>query len=175
MTRHVCRTLREGLYGWEVTDCVVTMDACDYFASDGARVQDNTPRSTAADFRKLTPMVLMLALERAATVVCEPMVRVRIETPSESVGAVLASVGRLGRLDAPPSTRGDLSTITTTMPAARVPALQRQIPGLTGGEGVVEADWAGYEPVTGRPPVRRRTTPNPLVREEYLRAGRPRM
>jgi hypothetical protein len=30
------------------------------------------PLSTAADFRKLTPLVLMQALKRAGTVVCEP-------------------------------------------------------------------------------------------------------
>ena len=175
MSRHVHRTFREGLCGWEVTDCIVTMSSCGYFASDGARAQDKTPRTTAADFRKLTPLVLMLALERAATAVCEPMVRVSIEAPSECAGAVLACVGRVGRLDAPPSTHGDLFTIATTLPAARLPALQQQVPGLTGGEGVVEADMVGYEPVNGTPPVRRRTTPNPLNREEYLRAGRPRI
>jgi ribosomal protection tetracycline resistance protein len=54
------------------------------------------------------------------------------------------------------------------LPAARAGALQRQLAGLTGGEGVLESSFAGYQPVGGDPPTRRRTTPNPLNRKEYL-------
>jgi ribosomal protection tetracycline resistance protein len=39
---------------------------------------------------------------------------------------------------------------------------------LTGGEGVLDTEFAGYEPVGGETPARRRSTPNPLNREEYL-------
>ena len=63
---------------------------------------------------------------------------------------------------------GDLSTIETVMPAARARDLQRELPALTGGEGVLDSDFAGYQPVTGTPPARRRTTANPLNRDEYL-------
>jgi ribosomal protection tetracycline resistance protein len=49
-----------------------------------------------------------------------------------------------------------------------VQELRRQLPGLTGGEGVLESELAGYEPVAGPPPVRKRTTPNPLNLDEYL-------
>jgi ribosomal protection tetracycline resistance protein len=33
--------------------------------------------------------------------------------------------------------------------------LQHQLPDLTGGEGVLEATFDGYQPVRGRPPTRR--------------------
>ena len=46
--------------------------------------------------------------------------------------------------------------------------LRRQLPGLTGGEGVVETSFGGHEPVRGLPPTRRRTTVNPLDRDTYL-------
>jgi ribosomal protection tetracycline resistance protein len=46
--------------------------------------------------------------------------------------------------------------------------LQRQLSSLTGGEGVLESSFAGYQPVSGEQPTRRRTTPNPLNRGEYL-------
>ena len=39
--------------------------------------------------------------------------------------------------------------------AARLHELQRQLPDLTGGEGVLEPTFDGYQPVCGRPPVRR--------------------
>jgi ribosomal protection tetracycline resistance protein len=169
MTQYVGRTLQEGLFGWRVTDCIVTMTQCGYYASDGpTKPVSATPRTTAADFRKLTPLVLMLALERARTAVCEPITRVRIEVPPETVGAVLAMAGRLGEVVAAPSPRGDLSVVEMLLPAARAQDLRRQLPGLSGGEGDVETSFGGHEPVRGAPPTRQRTMLNPLDRNTYL-------
>jgi ribosomal protection tetracycline resistance protein len=168
MTRYVLRTLQEGLHGWQVTDCVVTMDRCGYYIGDGpVKHILPTPRSSAADFSKLTPMVLMSALDQAGTVVCEPMTTVTVEVPAAAVGVVLAEVARLGAA-ATPAVRGDLAVIETLLPAARVQQLQRQVPGLTAGEGVVETGFGGYQPVSGPPPRRRRTSVSPLNRDEYM-------
>jgi ribosomal protection tetracycline resistance protein len=153
MDQYVRATLREGLFGWQVTDCIVTMTKCAYSIPDGPPSRRGPP-STAADFRKLTPLVLMQALERAGTAVCEPVVRVSLETPATTVGAVLAAVARLGGVFEPPSLLGDLSTIEMVMPATRADELQRQLPALTGGEGVLDSDFCGYQPVTGAPPSR---------------------
>jgi hypothetical protein len=47
--------------------------------------------------------------------------------------------------------------------------LQTRLPGLTGGEGVLEATPAGHRRVDADPPPRRRrSTVNPLHRAEYL-------
>jgi ribosomal protection tetracycline resistance protein len=46
--------------------------------------------------------------------------------------------------------------LETVLPASSVQDLRRQLPGLTGGEGVIESEFAGYQPVTGDPPTRRR-------------------
>jgi ribosomal protection tetracycline resistance protein len=167
MSGYVRGALEEGLHGWRVTDCRVTMTRCTYSSPDGSAATRG-PLSTAADFRKLTPIVLMHALEEAKTVVCEPVVRARLEIPAGTIGAVLPAVARLGGELGPPSARGPLATVEATMPAARAHDLQRQLPGLTGGEGVLESDFAGYQPASGHPPTRRRTTPNPLNRDEYL-------
>jgi ribosomal protection tetracycline resistance protein len=148
MEQYVDDALRAGLSGWQVTDCVVTMVECDYSSPDGPPASRG-PLSTAADFRKLTPLVLRQALERAGTVVCEPVVRVDLEVPSGTVGAVLAVLARLGAAGHLRAAMRDLSTVETELPAARVPALQRQLPELTGGEGVLEANFAGYRPVRG--------------------------
>jgi ribosomal protection tetracycline resistance protein len=158
MARYVQETLAEGLLGWRVTDCAVTMVASDYAA----------PSTTAADFRKLTPLVLMRALAEAGTVVCEPMLRVRLETPTAALGAVLPGLVKLGGAGETPVHLGDLSVVEAVVPATRLQELRRELPGLTGGEGVLESEFAGYEPVAGEPPARRRTRPNPLNREEYL-------
>ncbi|HUP31644.1 MAG TPA: hypothetical protein VM184_01330, partial [Gaiellaceae bacterium] len=118
MEGYVRRTLREGLFGWEVTDCVVTMTRCAYSVPDGPPSRRG-PLSTAADFRKLTPLVLMQALERAGTAVCELVVRARLEIPVGSIGGVMAELGRLGAEVETQSQRGDLSTLELVLSAAR--------------------------------------------------------
>ena len=167
MGQHVRRILREGLFGWEVTDCVVTMIKCNYSSWDGPP-STRGPRSTAADYRKLMPLVVMRAFERAGSVVCEPFHRVSLEIPTGTIGAVLSVLARLGAAVQSQALQGDLSTVETLLPAARAQDLQRQLPGLTGGEGVLESHFGGYRPVSGDPPSRRRTTVNPLDRDEYM-------
>jgi ribosomal protection tetracycline resistance protein len=167
MGQYVRQTLREGLFGWQVTDCIVTMTKCHYSVPDGPPSRRG-PLSTAADFRKLTPLVLMRGLERATTVVCEPTVRVGLEIPTTSIRTVLPALARLGAAVEASSLQGDLSVIETALPAARAQDLQRQLPRLTGGEGVLESTFAGYQPVAGDQPTRRRTTANPLNLDEYL-------
>jgi ribosomal protection tetracycline resistance protein len=148
MTQYVGQALREGLRGWPVTDCAVTMFECGYLS----------PSTTAAHFRKLTPQVLRAALRQAGTVVCEPMVRVSLEIPAGTIRPVLAAVARLGGTAgpaAPPSPRDDGQAILETLlPAARAQDLQRQLPGLTSGEGIAETSFGGYRPVTGPSPGR---------------------
>ena len=167
MGQYVRQTLREGLFGWQVTDCIVTMTKCTYSVPDGPPSRRG-PLSTAADFRKLTPLVLMQALERAGTAVCDPIVRVSLEIPTSTMGAVMAALARHGAAVETPSLQGNISLIETVLPAARAQDLRRQLPGLTGGEGVLDSSFAGYQPVSGAAPTRRRTTANPLNREEYL-------
>jgi len=147
-----------------VTDCTVTMTECGYYASDGpTKPSGGTTRTIAADFRKLTPFVLKRALEQARTVVCEPMIRAGIEAPSDTLGAVLAAVARLGGGVEPSSAHGDLAIVETVMPVARLQDLQRRLPSITGGEAAVETTFAGYAPVRGTPPVRRRAHANSLT------------
>ena len=162
MTGYLLQSLQAGRYGWQVTDCVVTMTDCGYYIGDGpAKKILATPRTTAADFRKLTPLVLAQALERAGTVVCEPMTRVSLEIPVTRMGAVLSALARLGAAVAPPAPRDDLVVIGTVLSSARVHLLQQQLAGLTGGEGALESAFGGYRPVRGAAPVRPRTEREP--------------
>ena len=125
-------------------------------------------RMFSGTVRKLTPLVLLAALKQAGTVVCEPMIRVGMEIPADAVGSVLVAVARLGGVVATPSLRGDLATLETVLPAARAQVLQRQLPGLTGGEGVADTGFGGYRPVGVRAPARPRTMADPLNHDEYM-------
>ncbi|UBU15871.1 TetM/TetW/TetO/TetS family tetracycline resistance ribosomal protection protein [Nonomuraea gerenzanensis] len=162
----VHETLRQGLHGWEVVDCVVTLTHSGYYArqSHAHGGFDKSMSSTAGDFRNLVPLVLMTALRRAGTTVYEPLHRFRLELPPDTLGAVLPVLAGLG---ATPRT-GAGSVVEGEIPAARVHGLEQRLPGLTRGEGVLEYGFDRYEPVRGPIPERPRTDHNPLDRKEYL-------
>lgn len=166
----VAETLEQGLYGWHVTDCTVTMTHSGYWPrqSHSHAVFDKSMSSTAGDFRNLTPLVLMAALEEAGTTVYEPMHRFRLEAPADALGPLLPVLARLGAVPDTPSVDGALCVLEGEVPAARVHELQQQLPGLTRGEGVLESAFDSHRPVTGTPPQRSRTDHDPRHRKEYL-------
>ena len=140
-----------GLHGWEVIDCAVTVVDSWYTLADGPPSRrDNMP--VASDFHGLTPVVLRTALEQAGVVVCEPVMRVRLEIPADTAGSVLAAALRLGAGVEAPSFAGDVAVIEGELPAVRVAELQRGLRGLTRGEGVLESSFAGYRPAVSAVP-----------------------
>jgi ribosomal protection tetracycline resistance protein len=166
----VTAALRQGLHGWQVTDCVVTMTHSGYWPrqSHAHAHFDKSMSSTAGDFRNLTPLVLMDALKQAGTQVLEPVHRFHLEIPADAYGPVLPALARLRAVPGAPVMRGSLCLLDGDIPAAQVRGLEEQLPGLTRGEGVLEAAFGHYQPVRGAVPSRRRTDHNPLNREEYL-------
>ncbi|MDQ3689497.1 MAG: TetM/TetW/TetO/TetS family tetracycline resistance ribosomal protection protein [Chloroflexota bacterium] len=158
MEAYVREALAEGLFGWEVTDCRVTMTDCGYAA----------PGTGAADFRRLTELVLATALARAGTWVCEPMADLALEMPASTAQAVLATLGRLGGRVRSQFTVNGPTRAEAVMPVARVRALQHQLPGLSMGEGILEIRPGGYQPIGEDPPKRSRSRPSPLERDAWL-------
>jgi ribosomal protection tetracycline resistance protein len=152
LREYVDEALTSGLSGWRVTDCVVTLTQCTHAVADGSPAQRGDTK--AIDIRKLTPLVLGKALAASGTIVCEPVMRARLEIPANTIGTVVAAAARLGGVPETPTVQGPLAVIETTLPAARVVELQRQLPGLTSGEGVLDSEFAGYRPVDGHPPTR---------------------
>lgn len=154
----VHETLRQGLRGWAVTDCTVTLTHTGY----------SPPVSTAADFRHLTPLVLLRALREAGTAVCEPLHRFRLEAPADTLGQVLPALTKLHAVPQTPLLQGASWVVAGEVPAASVHQLQQTLPGLTRGEGVLESAFARYAPARGEVPTRPRTGPDPLHRKAYL-------
>ena len=166
----VYEALQQGLNGWQVTDCTVTLTHTGYYPRQSHAHQgfNKAMSSTAGDFRNLTPLVLMAALKQAGTVVCEPIQRFRLDAPTSVLASLLAALARLQAVPEPPRVAGESCTIEGDIPAARVHELRQRLPGLTLGEGVLECEFDRYEPVRGKAPARTRTDGNPLNREEYL-------
>ena len=158
MEANVHEALGEGLAGWQVTDCVVTMTECGYAS----------PLTSAADFRRLTQLVLMTALERAGTWVCEPLAELSLDIPASTAQGVIAALGRLGGRVTGQFSANGVTRASAVLPVARVRSLQHQLPGLSMGEGVLESRPGGYQPVGENPPSRPRSSPSPLDRDAWL-------
>jgi ribosomal protection tetracycline resistance protein len=107
MEQFVRRTLREGLCGWQVTDCTVALVRSQYSVPDGPP-SVRGPLSTPQDFRNITPLVLMAALRAAGTVVCEPIHRFRLDTPADTLTLLLPALARLHAVPEVSATRGRL-------------------------------------------------------------------
>ncbi|MGW2958544.1 GTP-binding protein [Streptomyces sp. NPDC001220] len=167
----VRETLGQGLHGWRIPDCTVTMTHSGYSPRQSHAHQgfDKSMSSTGYDFRGLTPLVLTEALRRAGTRVHEPMHRFRLEAPADTLGALLPVLTRLGASPRQTRTQGPLCLLEGAVPAGRVHRLEQLLPGLTRGEGELESAFDHYAPVShGTVPERPRTDHNPLSRQEYL-------
>jgi ribosomal protection tetracycline resistance protein len=155
---YVHEALAEGRSGWEVTDCVVTMTDCGY----------TSPLTSAADFRRLTQLVVATALERSGTWVCEPLAELALELPAQTAPGVLGVLGRLGGRVTGQFSANGVSRVNAVLPVARVRGLQQQLPGLSMGEGILETRPGGYQPVGTNPPTRERSAPSPVDRDAWL-------
>ncbi|MGH3528195.1 MAG: GTP-binding protein, partial [Pseudonocardiaceae bacterium] len=155
------RTLMEGLYGWEVVDCIVTM-------TRGILHRD-WANSTAADHRKLAPLTVMDALRRATTEVREPIQAFHLECPPDTLGSLVRAMAEFGEITSEPLIKAGTCIVEGDIRAAKVPDLQALIPGMTRGEGFLETEFSHYARVSGKFPTRPRTDLNPLNRSDYLR------
>jgi ribosomal protection tetracycline resistance protein len=129
---------------WEVTDCVVTMTHSGY----------SSPVTTAGHFRDLTRLVLGEALAEAGLCAHEPVLRFRLEVPEDVVGATLSALTRLRAIPHTTTTTGSTCVVEGDIPAATVVDLERRLPSLTRGEGVLECAFGHYQPVAVRPGTR---------------------
>jgi ribosomal protection tetracycline resistance protein len=166
----VKETLHQGIHGWQVLDCTVTMTHSGYWAkqSHAHAVFDKSMSSTAGDFRNVTPMVLMSALEAAGTTVYEPMHRFGLDIPADTFGAVQAALVQHRAVPRTSTPHRKSYRLEGEIPADRVHELHRRLPSLTRGEGVLESAFDHYQEVRGVVPSRPRTDHNPLNRREYL-------
>ena len=164
-------TLRQGLRGWQVTDATVTLTHSGYYPrqSHAHAHFDKAMSSTGADFRGLTPLVLMSALRQAGTHVYEPVQRFRLEVPADLLGRVLPALSRLSAVPELPEIFGPACVIEGDIRTAQLRALEQQLPALTQGESALECVFGRYQRVGGPAPSRPRADHDPPNRQEYLR------
>jgi ribosomal protection tetracycline resistance protein len=167
--------LAQGRSGWAIPDARVVLTHTGYWPRQSAMHQkfNKAVSSVGADFRNLAPVLIHQALRQAGTVVCEPVETFRLEIPAEALPAVTVTIARLSGLITGAGPAAGALALTGTLPTRSVQPLLLQLPEQTSGEGVFTSEVTHYTPVTGPPPARTRTGPDPLDQQEWFRA-RPR-
>ncbi len=153
------QSLKQGLYGWEVTDLEVKL-------VDG---EHHTIHTHPLDFFVATPMALMNGLTNTGTTLLEPMVSARIAAPEESLSRVIGDVLAMrGSFDSPVVSEGSF-TMEARLPVATSMDYGVTLAAATGGRSVLTTRFGGYEPVDLElGAATRRRGVNPLDREKWI-------
>ncbi|MEB9458312.1 translation factor GTPase family protein [Bacillus anthracis] len=154
----VFQTLKQGLYGWEVTDISVTLTHTGYAS----------PVTTASDFRNVTPLVLMNALKKAETYVYEPVNAFELTVPEQAISTAMYKLAAIPATFAEPIFNNDSYQLTGSLPVAKTEHFKRMLHSFTEGEGIFTTKPAGFTKITAPFPTRKRVDNNPLNRKDYL-------
>lgn len=154
----VFQTLKQGLYGWEVTDISVTLTHTGYAS----------PVTTASDFRNLTPLVLMDALKKAETYVYEPVNEFELTVPEHAISTAMYKLAAVPATFAEPIFNNDSCQLTGSLPVAKTEHFKRMLHSFTEGEGIFTTKPAGFTKITAPFPTRKRVDYNPLNRKDYF-------
>ncbi|MGE6539289.1 tetracycline resistance ribosomal protection protein [Bacillus luti] len=154
----VFQTLKQGLYGWEVTDISVTLTHTGYAS----------PVTTASDFRNLTPLVLMDALKKAETYVYEPINEFELTVPEQAISTAMYKLAAIPATFAEPILNNDSYQLTGSLPVAKTENFKRMLHSFTEGEGIFTTKPAGFTRLKPPFPTRKRVDYNPLNRKDYL-------
>ena len=137
-----------------VTDCTVTLTHSRYAPRQSHSHQgfSKAMSSIGSDFRHLTPLVLLEAVRRAGTVVCEPIHRYELEIPAD----VLPVDGADARPARRAAARADRRAATPSCSAARSAPRGARPPAAGPGpdprRGRAGGEFDRYRPVRARHP-----------------------
>lgn len=155
----VRETLRQGLFGWEVTDLNVTLIGGEH----------HIVHTHPMDFFVATPMAVMDGLVNTGTTLLEPFVTYKISAGEEYAGKIIGDLVRMrGEFDAPLVRSGSFF-VEAAVPVASSLDFPARLGMLTSGRAVVGTRFAGYRPC---PPELGASTErrgiNPLDRRRWI-------
>ncbi len=128
--------LKQGLYGWEVTDLKITLTGGSH----------HLIHTHPLDFFTATPMALMNSLEHTGCTLLEPMVTLRFSAQEEHLGRLIRDVIAMrGSFESPVLHKGAM-TMEARVPVATSLTYPVDFAILTGGKGVLSSRFSGYEP-----------------------------
>ncbi len=155
--------LKQGRLGWEVTDVVITL-------IDG---NDHIWHTHPLDFIVATPMGIQDGLKRGGSVLLEPVLDVRFLLPEESVGRVMGDIIHMRGEVTENIGDGERVLLRARIPAQTSLDYAAQLAAITGGRGVMNIRFHGYEecPLELGATAERRSV-DPLDTSRYILAAR---
>jgi elongation factor G len=91
------------------------------------------------------------AVEEAAPIVLEPLVRIEVTSPSDVTGDITGDLAtRRGRVNGSQALANQRTRISALVPLAEINDYQSRIKSLTGGEGAYTMELSHYDPVPAR-------------------------
>ncbi|QGQ99525.1 TetM/TetW/TetO/TetS family tetracycline resistance ribosomal protection protein [Paenibacillus psychroresistens] len=161
--RRVPEALQQGLYGWEVTDVVITL----------VEGEHHVWHTHPLDFAVATPMGLMDGLQKTGTTLLEPLLRFRITAPEEFSGKIMSDLVQMRASFEPPVTVKGRVSLEGILPVATSLEYPIKLSSITGGRGTITTFYVGYQP---SPPdvqaSRTRRGVNPLDQSKFILAAR---
>ncbi|MGM1045346.1 MAG: GTP-binding protein [Bacillota bacterium] len=159
VARRVPEALRQGLFGWEVTDLKITL----------VEGEHHVWHTHPLDFVIATPMAVMNGLAASGTILLEPMLRFRLTVPEENGGRMLSDLVQMRATFDSPVISGGRCIVEGLVPAAESLDFPIQVRSLTGGRGVWTTSFAGYEQCPpGSNVTRERRGVNPLDQSHFI-------
>ena len=151
--------LKQGLYGWEVTDFKCTL----------VGGQHHTIHTHPLDFFVCTPMAFMNGLQSMGVTILEPLLKMRVSVPTNLLGKIINEVTRMGGEYDSPVMLGDTSVIEAIVPAAESMDFPQKLASVSSGKGTVNVTFHGYrECRDGKEHVSERRGVNPLDRSKWI-------
>ena len=155
----VPRTLKQGLYGWQVVDLSVKL-------VDGSYHPVHTH---PLDFFLCTPMALMKALKDAGTTLLEPRVWMKLLVPAEFVGKIIGQLMEMRAEYDSPMIQDDWAVFEIIVPVATSMDYHVRLASMTGGRAVVSSRFYDYhECPLALGAIRPRKGVDPLDRPKWI-------
>ena len=126
--------LKQGLYGWEVTDFRCTLIGGEH----------HSIHTHPLDFFVCTPMAFMNGLQSIGVTLLEPMLNMRISVPTPLSGKVINEITRMGGEYDAPLMLGDITTIDSVVPAAASMDFPVKLTAMSSGKAVLNTTFSGY-------------------------------
>ncbi len=151
--------LKEGLYGWEVTDFKCTLVGGEH----------HTIHTHPLDFFVCTPMAFMNGLSQLGSTILEPLLKIRVSAPTEVSGRILSEIVKSGGEYDAPVILGDVTVIEAIVSVAESMELPTRIAVLSSGKAVLSQSFYGYrECRDGLEHINQRHGVNPLDRSKWI-------
>lgn len=126
--------LKQGLYGWEVTDFRCTLVGGEH----------HSIHTHPLDFFVCTPMAFMNGLQSLGVTLLEPMLHMRISVPTPLSGKVINEITRMGGEYDAPLLLGDITTVDAIVPAAASMDFPVRLTAMSSGKAVLNTSFSGY-------------------------------